>query len=159
MFKKKNKKNAFNEQIESSSISQPFDLKRGISVRYDPQTGKFTGLPEEWQKLGLIPESMISTITDMANAAPSLEDGGNGDKPLIKLSSQSIDKQIDFHTGNIAPSFLATNATLDSLYHIDQMDILTDAVKPTLPSKKLLRSLKRKTSSSVDPPALHTRIT
>ncbi|KWX13614.1 Kinase/ STE STE20 /Serine/threonine-protein kinase [Giardia duodenalis assemblage B] len=141
MFKKKNKKSAFNEQVESSSISQPFDLKRGISVRYDPQTGKFTGLPEEWQKLGLIPQSMIGTDTDIANAAHNLDDTGGNDRPLIKLSSQSIDKQIDFHTGNIAPSFLATNATLDSLYHIDQMDTLTDAVKPTLPSKKLLRSL------------------
>lgn len=120
-----------------AAISQPFDLKRGISVRFDPETGKFVGLPEEWQSLGIIPQAMVGdheTLLTMSQRASESE-------RVVRLSNQPLDKQLDFHTGRIAPSFLATHAALDDVYHIEQMDVLTDAVKPTLPSKRILRSL------------------
>lgn len=120
-------------------ISAPSDMKRGIHVEFDKETGKFIGLPKMWSELGIIPPSMISDISPAVRRSQQVPEDTSHRRLISELSA---DRQAEFHTGGIAPIFLASDQR-ETANEIESLPSLNAAVRPVAPSKKQLDFMRR----------------
>uniref|UniRef100_A0A914L8E9 non-specific serine/threonine protein kinase n=1 Tax=Meloidogyne incognita TaxID=6306 RepID=A0A914L8E9_MELIC len=92
-FGKKNKEKE--KMIDKPIISLPSDFQHTVHVRYDPETGEFTGMPKSWELL--LQQSQISKQEQqqnpqaVLNALKYFTRGEGGGQKWLQASNSSYD--------------------------------------------------------------------
>lgn len=86
---------------DSDRIGTPENVRRGISVRYDPRTGGLSGLPESWA--GMLPDGCTPDKVGDGELPAALRPGARASPGLKLTDSMIVGKPFNVHKWR--PSF------------------------------------------------------